>query len=378
MKRWLMLGSALALFAGPAMATVPGVTTGTLINVNDAIQAPLAGQASSAGLSVTSDTNVTLVVEGTVDGSTWSTLTGTVVGGTSTATSFSSNGQWTFNTGGLASVRARATVSGATPTATVLLLGAPSSIPGAGGGGGNVNINQINGAAPSLINPLWIANAEAVDTSGAFTNATQTTSVTNSNADGYAAGLISINGTYGAASGVFEESDDAGTTWYSVICARSDGTASETGYTALTNTNRQWSCPVGGNDSVRVRSTAVASGTVNARVGISAPPPSSNTVAGTVGLSSSATSTAPVSIQQTTTASPVQLASNALTNGVIFQIDAADTGTVCVGTAGVTTSTGYCMSNALGRTAGSLGVNNTNLLYVVGTNTSDKISFLGN
>lgn len=142
MKRWLMLGCALALFAGPAMATVPGVTTGTLINVNDAIQAPLAGQASSVGLSVTADTNVTLVVEGSVDGSTWSTLTGTVVGGTSTATSFSSSGQWTFNTGGLASVRARAAVSGATPTATVLLLGTLSIAGLSSNGGGTTTANQ--------------------------------------------------------------------------------------------------------------------------------------------------------------------------------------------------------------------------------------------
>lgn len=139
------------------------------------------------------------------------------------------------------------------------------------GGDAFVNIDQINGAAPSLTNPIWVANAEANDVTGTFTNGTQTTSITNTSADGYATGLISINGTYATASGVFEESDDSGTTWYSIICTRSDGTASETGYTTLTNTNRQWSCPVGGNDSVRVRSTAVATGTVNARVGVSTP-----------------------------------------------------------------------------------------------------------
>lgn len=139
----------------------------------------------------------------------------------------------------------------------------------------DTNIKQIAGAVPSLTNPIWVANAEAADVTGTFTNATQTTSVTNSAADGYAGGLISINGTYGTATGVFEESDDGGTTYYSVICARSDGTASETGYTSLTNTNRQWACPVAGNDTVRVRSTAVASGTVNVRVGISAPTPES-------------------------------------------------------------------------------------------------------
>lgn len=151
-----------------------------------------------------------------------------------------------------------------------------------GAGNGSVNISQINGAAPSITNPVWIANSEAADTTGTFTNGTQTNSVTNSNADGYATGLLSINGTYSTASGVFEESDDGGTTFYSIICTRSDGSATETGYSGLTNTNRQWSCPVAGNDAVRVRSTAVASGTVNVRVGISAPTNSSGVISGAI------------------------------------------------------------------------------------------------
>lgn len=134
----------------------------------------------------------------------------------------------------------------------------------------NVNIADINGSPPSITNPIWTAVAEAADVTGTFTNATQTTSVTNSAADGYPAALVSINGTYASASGVFEASDDGGTTWYSMLATRSDGTATETGYTLLTNINRQWVIPVVGNDSVRIRSTAVATGTVNARVGVSA------------------------------------------------------------------------------------------------------------
>lgn len=149
----------------------------------------------------------------------------------------------------------------------------------------NVNVTGINGAAPSLTNPFFIAFAEAGDTTGTFTNATQTTSITATNADGYATALVSINGTYGTASGVFEASDDSGTTFYSVLCVRSDGTASETGYSSLTNTNRQWYCPISGNDSFRVRSTAVASGTVNARISISAPPTNSALQIGPTGTS---------------------------------------------------------------------------------------------
>lgn len=95
-------------------------------------------------------------------------------------------------------------------------------------------------------------------------------------------------------------------------------------------------------------------------------------------MSTSATNTPPVSIQQTTTTSAVQLASNALSNGAIFEIPSTNTGTVCVGSAGVTTSTGFCMSVASGITSGSLGVNNTNLISVIGTNGSDKLYVLGN
>lgn len=139
---------------------------------------------------------------------------------------------------------------------------------------------SINGAVPSLSNPIFVANAEAADATGTFTNATQTTSVTNSNADGYATSLITISGTYGTAAGVFEASPDSGATWASIICARSDGSASETGYTALTNTTRQWVCATAGNDSVRIRSTAVASGTVNVNLGISAPSSNNGVVLG--------------------------------------------------------------------------------------------------
>lgn len=128
---------------------------------------------------------------------------------------------------------------------------------------------DASGAANSLTNPIFVANAEAGDTTGTFTNGTQTTSVTATNCDGYATALVSINGTYGTATAVFEASDDGGTTWYSIGGARSDGLVAQTGYTSQTNATLQWACPVSGNDSFRVRSTAVASGTVNVRISVS-------------------------------------------------------------------------------------------------------------
>lgn len=114
------------------------------------------------------------------------------------------------------------------------------------------------------------------DSTGTFTNATQTNSLTANGLDGYGTALISITGTYGTASAVFEISDDAGTTWFPVLGSQTGASVAELGYTSLTNISRTWIVPISGADSFRVRSTAVASGTVSVRVSISsAVPPNS-------------------------------------------------------------------------------------------------------
>lgn len=136
------------------------------------------------------------------------------------------------------------------------------------------------GAATALTNGWPMINGEANDSTGTFTNATQTTSVTNNNLDGYGNSLISINGTFGTATAIFEGSDDGGTTWYTVNAARDDLNVIETGYTSLTNTTRSWQINNSGFDSIRVRSTAVASGTVNVRISSSSAPNSSGATVG--------------------------------------------------------------------------------------------------
>lgn len=229
----------------------------------------------------------------------WSPQTGVAViyNSDGTVCSFKTGGNCASGGSGSGGVVFGPTADGSPAVNPPVLFGGTADGTGTGNVGvvkvdsaGDLSVNLvIGGAPPSLTNPIWIANAEAADTTGTFTNATQTTSVTNSGADGYATALLSINGTYGTASGVFEESDDGGTTYYPVICTRSDGSATETGYTGLTNISRQWSCPVAGNDTVRVRSTAVASGTVNVRVGISAPPNSSGVVANAAATPASST-----------------------------------------------------------------------------------------
>lgn len=135
---------------------------------------------------------------------------------------------------------------------------------------GTVTANQ--GTAAALTAGWPVVNGEATDASGTFTNATQTTSITASSLDGYGNFLLSINGTYGTATAVFEGSDDGGTTYYTLNASRDDTNVIETGYTSLTNTNRTWQINNPGMDSIRIRSTAVASGTVNVRISPSAAP----------------------------------------------------------------------------------------------------------
>lgn len=139
----------------------------------------------------------------------------------------------------------------------------------------SLNATVVQGTAAALAAGWPVINGEASDTTGTFTNATQTTSVTAGSLDGYGNVLISINGTYGTATAVFEGSDDGGTTWYGISEAdRTDSNIIESGYTTLTNTNRAWQISNPGWDSIRVRSTAVASGTVNVRISPSAAPTS--------------------------------------------------------------------------------------------------------
>lgn len=144
----------------------------------------------------------------------------------------------------------------------------------------NLNATAVQGTAAALTGGWPTINGEAGDVTGTFTNATQTTSVTASNLDGYGNTLISINGTYGTATAIFEGSDDSGTTWYTVQAARDNTNVIETGYTSLTNTSQTWQVNNPGFDSLRVRSTAVTSGTVNVRLSSSAAPVASGTIVG--------------------------------------------------------------------------------------------------
>lgn len=152
------------------------------------------------------------------------------------------------------------------------------------GSGSTVTANQ--GTAAPVSGGWPVIAGEPADTTGTFTNATQATAITTPSVDGYETATITISGTYGSATGTFLASDDGGTTFYTLSCARTDTSVVETGYTTLTNTSRAWFCPVHSFDVIRVQSSAVTSGTANIRISISSPPTAAASV---VSISSNST-----------------------------------------------------------------------------------------
>lgn len=107
--------------------------------------------------------------------------------------------------------------------------------------------------------PIKIGAATA--TTGTQTGAGSTTATSIGN---YPTVLVSIHGTYGISSGVFEASDDAGGTFYPVFGVRSDSNIIDAGFTSIAaNTSRMWVVPINGASQFRVRTTSVASGTMS-------------------------------------------------------------------------------------------------------------------
>lgn len=77
---------------------------------------------------------------------------------------------------------------------------------------------------------------------------------------------------------------------------------------------------------------------------------------------------------QTTTAAAVRMAASPLTTQVTIHASKANVADVAIGPAGVSLVTGYLLSPGDSVT---LQVPNTNLLYLIGANTSDKITWIG-
>ncbi len=83
---------------------------------------------------------------------------------------------------------------------------------------------------------------------------------------------------------------------------------------------------------------------------------------------------APCTGQQTVTTTAAALPNQALVNGIVVQALSANTGTVHVGAAGVTSASGYPLS--AGQTV-SFGVTNADAIHVLGENATDGVAFAG-
>lgn len=118
-----------------------------------------------------------------------------------------------------------------------------------------------------------VADGSTTDTTGTITASAQ--SVTGTNLDGYSTCTLTISGTYAGLTGVFEQSDDGGVTWFAVDADQVGSGVVENGCTNITNLTRMWRATVSGSDSFRFRCTALTSGTANVRMSITALPTAS-------------------------------------------------------------------------------------------------------
>ena len=85
--------------------------------------------------------------------------------------------------------------------------------------------------------------------------------------------------------------------------------------------------------------------------------------------------TGPTSFQQTTTTSAVALATNSYKLGIVITALTTNGGTVYVGGSGVTTGTGYAL--VAGQSI-SYAVNNSNLVYILGSDATQVVAVTGN
>jgi hypothetical protein len=190
---------------------------------------------------------------------------------------------------------------------------------------GAVGIDQ---STPGTTNGMGVAKATRV--TGTIT--TSTSVVGPVATTGYSVVKVTVNGTYAGVSFVFEQSDDGGTTWYSVTGTRTDSNMQETGTTAaLTNTARAWDIAIFGATHFRVRATAFVSGTAN--IGIS--PTAVQSITSPVVSLSSGTQ---IKVTDGTNLTTVKAASTAplATDTALVVTVSPNTGTVKVDGSGVT------------------------------------------
>lgn len=131
------------------------------------------------------------------------------------------------------------------------------------GAGGGAAINVTDGLGTDVAGNIT-------------TNAGAGSTVISNAADGFSTATISIKGTYAGLSGLFEQSDDSGTTWFPVDAERVGTGQVESSIVSLAaNSALLWRMPISGSDSVRFRCTAITSGTANVLISLTGMPSAS-------------------------------------------------------------------------------------------------------
>lgn len=155
---------------------------------------------------------------------------------------------------------------------------------------------------PATGGGLPVVDGEAaVDGAGNITTGTGV--VTSTGIDGFSTVTFSIQGTYAGFNAVFEQSDNAGVSWYPVDAYRIGTGLIETAIVNQSSAAINWRATISGSDSFRVRATSLASGTVAVLMSFSGMPSASavgvtanfadnRPVAGTITIIDSASTTA--------------------------------------------------------------------------------------
>jgi hypothetical protein len=108
-----------------------------------------------------------------------------------------------------------------------------------------------------------VQGATVAATTGTITTSTSTVAAAVTTAGNL---TISIHGTYAGVNAIFEASDDGGTTYYTVMVTRADGTGVESTTGVIASLSRMWETACPGWTNFRVRATAYTSGTANIKV----------------------------------------------------------------------------------------------------------------
>lgn len=120
-------------------------------------------------------------------------------------------------------------------------------------------------SAQRFVAPLTAACANATTTCNATAG-----SQLNVGIGEYALATVTVTGTFTGATIFFEFSDDGGNTWFPNTCTRSDIFVQESSEALTNSTNRSWDCGVAAISFFRIRVSAIASGTINAAMTVSA------------------------------------------------------------------------------------------------------------